>query len=174
MRKIILNLAVSLDGYIEGPHGEYDWCLTDQDYGMHDFMAKVDTIFFGRKSYELMLYYEKNPYPEHHKYVFSTTLEKAEEHTRLISGDIEKEVQAIKHAEGKDIWLFGGASLTGSLMQAGLVDELQLSVHPLLLGQGKSLFTDHVQGRTQLRLQETLTYSSGLVQLWYEVAQKHG
>lgn len=67
MRKIILNVAVTLDGYIEGANGEYDWCLTDQDYGMTQFMESIDTVLFGRKSYDLMLQYEKNPYPAHTK-----------------------------------------------------------------------------------------------------------
>lgn len=57
MRKIILNLAVSLDGFIEGPNGEYDWCFTDQDYGFTDFMKRIDTIFYGRKSWELFSNY---------------------------------------------------------------------------------------------------------------------
>ena len=55
MRKLILGVAVSLDGFIEGPNGEYDWCFSDQDYGMSDFMKRIDAIFFGRKSYEVML-----------------------------------------------------------------------------------------------------------------------
>ncbi len=74
MRKVILNLAVALDGYIEGPNGEYDWCYTDQDYGMTDFLQSTDAIFFGRKSYEVLLGTEKNPYPEKKKYIFSKTM----------------------------------------------------------------------------------------------------
>ena len=73
MRKIILNVAVSLDGFIEGPNGEFDWCFTDQDYGMSDFMKSIDAILFGRKSYELMLKMSKNPFPEKMKYIFSKT-----------------------------------------------------------------------------------------------------
>ncbi len=171
MRKIILNVAMTLDGYIEGPNGEYDWCFTDQDYGMTQFMESVDTIFFGRKSYELMLQYEKNPYPAHTKYVFSRTLKAVGAHTQLISHNLEEKVRAIRKEEGKDVWLFGGADLTTTFIHAGLVDQLQLSVHPLLLGKGKPLFID-VEERIHLKLMHTQTYATGLVQLWYQLDKK--
>ena len=74
MRKVMLNLAVSLDGFIEGPNGEFDWCFTDQDYGMMDFMNRIDVIFIGRKSYELVLQMGKHPYSDKLKYVFSKTI----------------------------------------------------------------------------------------------------
>ena len=77
MRNVILNLAVSLDGFIEGPNGEYDWCFTDQDYGMTEFLQRTDTIFLGRKSYELLMSTEINPFPDMKKYVFSRTLHQA-------------------------------------------------------------------------------------------------
>lgn len=171
MRHIILNLAVSLDGYIEGPAGEYDWCFIDQDYGMQEFMENIDTIFFGRKSYELVLQHDKNPYPGKTKYVFSTSQETFGPEVKVISEHIEDEVQAIKQsASDKKIWLFGGTILATTLMQAGLVDELLLSVHPILLGEGKPLFT-HIT-KTQLELIGTKHYDTGLVQLRYKIIQQ--
>ncbi len=168
MRKVILNLAVSLDGFIEGPRGEYDWCLVDQDYGMTEFLKRVDAIFFGRKSYERLIESETSPYPEKHKYIFSNSLLAAPVGTQLVYGNIKKEVTAIKNQEGKDIWLFGGAGLTTTLLNANLVDELQLSVHPLILGQGKALFA-HVARRITLQLRDSKKYPTGLVQLFYNV-----
>ncbi|MFZ6014397.1 MAG: dihydrofolate reductase family protein [Bacteroidota bacterium] len=176
MRKIILGVAVSLDGYIEGPQGEYDWCFTDQDYGMSDFMKRIDTIFFGRKSYEMMLRAggdhtggsAANPWAKMKNYVFSNTLKSAYKDTTLMSGDLKSQVDAMKSGEGKDIWLFGGASLTSSLLNAGLVDELWLAVHPILLGNGKLLFSG-VQNRIKTRLKDVKSYSSGLVSLGYEI-----
>jgi dihydrofolate reductase len=165
VRRLILNLAVSLDGFIEGPNGEFDWCFTDQDYGMKDFLGRIDAVFFGRKSYEVLLQTEKNPYPGIQKYVFSTTLHSLEG-AYLIRDDIVANVQNIKKQRGKDIWLFGGAKLAGSLMNLGLVDELQLAVHPLLLGRGKPLLVN-LENRMLLRLVDTKTYSTGLVQLFY-------
>jgi dihydrofolate reductase len=167
MRKIILNIAVSLDGFIEGPGGEFDWCFTDQDYGMKDFMDRIDTIFFGRKSYELMLKMSKNPFPDKIKYVFSKTKKFADGKTESINRDVEKEINLIKNQPGEDIWLFGGTELTTTLINYGLLDELHLAVHPILLGGGKPLFKD-IDGNMEFVLIDTKTYSTGLVQLFYE------
>ena len=174
MRKIILGLAVSLDGYIEGPNGEYDWCLTDQDYGMSDFFKRIDTIFVGRKTYEMSLGMDEAViagFPKMKEYVFSTTLDKVEKNKILIKGDIKQEVEKIKKEKGKDIWLFGGASLTSSLMNEGLIDEIGLAVHPILLGGGKPLFSN-INHRIHLKLTDTKTYSSGLVSLTYLLTDK--
>lgn len=168
MRKIILNLAVSLDGFIEGPNGEYDWCFTDQDYNMTEFFKNTDTIFFGRKSYELLMSTEENPYPEMTKYVFSRTLHDLGNAT-VIGDTIESAVMEIKNRNGKDIWLFGGAKLVTEFMNLGLIDELMLSIHPILLGGGTTLFAN-INKRIPLTLIKTETFSTGLVQLLYRLS----
>jgi dihydrofolate reductase len=167
MRKLILSVAVSLDGFIEGPNGEYDWCFTDQDYGLSDFVKRIDTLFMGRKTYEMSVAMGDNAnagFPKVTEYVFSTTLKKVKHGAKLIKEDIKKQ-------NGKDIWLFGGAGLTTSLMNLGLVDELSLAVYPVLLGGGKPLFND-IKGRINLTMVDSKTYSTGLVSLTYEVGQK--
>lgn len=169
MRKVILGLAVSLDGFIEGPNGEYDWCFTDQDYGLKDFFKQVDAVFIGRKSFEMA---GTGMFPKAVCYVFSNTLEKAKKGVHLVKGDIVTQVQQIKKEKGKDIWLFGGASLTTSLLNSGLIDMLWLSVHPILLGKGKPLFQD-IDKRIRLRLINSKTYSTGLVSLQYELDRKN-
>lgn len=172
MRKVILGLAVSLDGYIEGPNGEYDWCLTDQDYGMSAFYKRIDSLFIGRKSYDLTLSMGDEAMPDFPKlteYVFSTTLKEVKPGAILINGDIEAEVNRIKNDPGKDIWLFGGANLTASLLNLGLIDEIGLAVHPIILGSGKPLFSN-IKGRIPLKLIDTKTYSSGLVYLTYTLS----
>lgn len=169
MRKIILNLAVSLDGFIEGPNGEYDWCFSDQDYGLSDFFKRIDTAFIGRKTYQTILDQGDNAgagFPKLKEYIFSTSLDQVREGATLVKGDIKAEVQKIKNDKGKDIWLFGGADLTRTLMNMGLVDEISLAVHPILLGSGKPLFQD-LNNKILLRLIDTKTYSSGLVSLTY-------
>jgi dihydrofolate reductase len=171
MRKVILNLAVSLDGFIEGPNGEFDWCMADQDYGLMDFMNRIDSIFIVRKSYELILQMGENPYPDKLKYVFSRTLKNVGGNTKLISQNIEEEVKNIIDQDGKDIWLYGGANLVTSFLNTGLVDEIQLAVHPILLSKGKSLFKD-IKERKYFKLIDTKTYSSGLVQLFYQTDKK--
>src|SRR5687768_3583053 len=162
MRKLILGVAVSLDGFIEGPRGEYDWCFTDQDYGMTEFFKRIDSTFIGRKSYELMLQMGDNAIPGMPvltEYVFSTTLQDVKPGAILINGDIAANVKRIKNSPGKDIWLFGGASLTASLLQLGLVDELSLAVHPIILGSGKPLF-GNLPARIPLQLVQSKTYDT--------------
>ncbi len=170
MRKIVLGLAVSLDGFIEGPNGEYDWCFTDQDYGMNDFFKRVDAVFIGRKSYEMSLGMEGGSdwMPKMEEYVFSNTLKEVKKGATLVSGDIKTAVEKIKNSPGKDIWLFGGASLTSTLMNMKLVDELSLAVHPILLGSGKPLFSN-IAGRIKLTLTDTKTWNTGLVTLNYSI-----
>jgi|SRR6185312_887487 dihydrofolate reductase len=175
MRNVILGLAVSLDGFIEGPNGEYDWCFSDQDYGLNDFFSSVDSLFIGRKSYEIAQQHAVNNngevvpgMPPMIEYVFSNTLKTVKDGAILISGDSVAEARKIKEQPGKDIWLFGGASLTDALMKEGLVDELWLSVHPILLGNGKPLFRPK-DNRTRLSLLDSKTYKTGLVSLWYKI-----
>ena len=171
MRKVILGLAVSVDGFIEGPNGEYDWCFTDQDYGLSHFLKGIDTLFIGRKTYELILSAGNKAgtgFPKMKEYIFSTTLKRVKDGATLISGDIKSQVDSIKKEKGKDIWLFGGASLTTSLMTQNLVDELWLSVHPILLSSGKPLF-QQLTKRLSLKLLESKSYSSGLVSLKYSI-----
>ena len=170
MRKLILGLAISLDGPIEGPNGEYDWCFTDQDYGLTDFFKRIDSIFVGRKSYEMSLGLEEgvSGFPRFKEYVFSRTLNSVKEGAVLVKGDIASEVTKIKHEAGKDIWLFGGAELTSELLNLGLVDEIGLAVHPIILGAGKALFKD-VRDRIHLKLADVKTYSTGLLYLTYSL-----
>ena len=173
MRKLILSVAVSLDGFIEGPNGEFDWCFMDQDYGLSDFFKRVDTSFIGRKTYEMMqsMGDSSGGLPKLKEYIFSTTLDIVKEEAELIKGDIKPQVENIKKENGKDIWLFGGAGLTTSLLNLGLVDELSLAVHPILLGGGKPLFKN-IKDRMQLTLLDTKTYSTGLVSLTYSIGHK--
>lgn len=174
MRKLILGLAITLDGYIEGANGEYDWCFTDQDYGLKAFFEQIDAIFIGRKSYEMMQQHENSSetampgMPVLTEYVFSKTLKSVKEGAVLIAEDAIKEARKIKSGQGKDIWLFGGALLSDAMMEAGLIDELWLSVHPILLGSGKPLFQGH-SDRLNLSLLESKTYETGLVSLRYKV-----
>lgn len=171
MRKIILQVAVSLDGFIEGPNGEIDWCFTDQDYGMKDFFKQIDTLFMGRKTYELMLTMGDDAtsgFPKLKQYVFSTTLNEVQEGI-IVGDDLESEVEKISNEQGKDIWLFGGGNLTTSFMNLKLVDEVWLAVHPVILGGGKPLF-DNLKERVGLKHLDTKTYSTGLVFLKYAIA----
>ena len=140
MRKVILNLAVSLDGFIEGPEGEYDWCLSDADYGMTEFLNSIDTVIMGGRSYRLLLKYGK-PYPEFNNYVFSRTEEDSPfDNVSLVSKHIPAFVAGLKKQTGKNIWLFGGAE-SQVLLEHDLVDQWMLSIHPLPAWWGTPAFS---------------------------------
>lgn len=179
-RRIILDLAVTLDGFIEGKNGEVDWCIMDDELGFNDFLNQIDTIFYGRKSYDS--WGQFTPEMEHagsenefwqlvhskEKYVFSRTQKGDDTKAIFINDGILEEVNKLKNKPGKDIWLYGGASLITTFIHLGLVDEFRLSVHPVVLGEGKPLFAD-IKQRLNLKWVHARTFSSsGLVQLIYQ------
>ncbi|TSJ43205.1 dihydrofolate reductase [Mucilaginibacter corticis] len=172
MRKIILNLAVSLDGFIEGPNGETDWCLTDQDYGMEAFFASTDAIFMGRKSYD-MIDGLPSPFAGKQIYVFTDSPFLIQDHDIKVvpSKNFLKDVQAIREEPGENIWLFGGAALLSSFINHKLISDFVISVHPVILGGGKPLFHE-IREKLDLLLLGTETFSSGLVQLKYVIKPK--
>lgn len=177
-RRIILDLAVTLDGFIEGKNGEVDWCIMDPDMRFTDFLNQIDTILYGRKSYDLWgQYIPKNEDPDTEKeiwklvhskkkYVFSRTQNEIDNQAIFINDNILEEVNKLKKKSGKDIWLYGGASLITTFINLGLVDEFRLSIHPVVLGEGKPLFID-VKQRINLKMVNTRTFSSGVVQIVY-------
>ncbi len=167
MRNVILNLAITVDGYIAGPNGEYDWCFTDADYGMTKFLKSIDAILMGGKSYRLVVDYGP-PYPEFMNYVFTQTEKSAPyKNVEFVSGDIPAFVKSLKQKIGKKIWLFGGSEIIHPLIQENLVDEMVLSIHPILLGNGVPLFKN-LNERKFFQLSDTIKYPSGLVQLIYK------
>jgi len=182
-RKIILDLAVTLDGFIEGKNGEVDWCIMDAEMGFVQFLHQIDTILYGRKSYDLWGQY--TPEIEHsdsekeiwglvhskEKYVFSKTKKGTDNKATYINDHILEEVNLLKNKPGKDIWLYGGASLITTFINLELVDEFRLSVHPVILGEGKPLFMD-IKQRVNVKLVNTRTFSSGVVQLIYHLNGK--
>jgi dihydrofolate reductase len=166
MRKVILSVAVSLDGMIEGPNGEYDWCPPPSKKEMDDFLNKIDAIFLGRKSFELT---GKSMFPKKEHYVFSTTLKK-EIDFKLIGNDAKQKVLDLKNQPGKDIWLFGGAKLVSFFLNEKLVDEMWLAVVPIVLGKGKPLFSA-INQRTHFKLVEAIA-QEGYVSLYYNYELK--
>jgi dihydrofolate reductase len=174
MRNIIAGFATSIDGYIEGPNGEYDWITQDKEQydELKKFWENIDTMFYGRKTYEAAMAMQKgkkkqaNPFSHMKHYIFSTTLKSVGEDYILVSGDIKKEVEKIKNVPGKNIAVFGGANLLSSLMGFGLVDELSYGICPVVLGKGKPMLTS-IDHRIHFELKECRSYPSGLVSLSY-------
>lgn len=187
MRKIILNLAVTLDGFIEGPSGEIDWLRMDTpqdaDPGaashFDQLLERIDTVFYGRVSYEKWGEYqppdsaslpEKKLWQGVHskaKYVFSKSLKGEDKNVTFIHSDIKDKVHTIKEQPGKDIWLYGGAGLITSFMNSGLVDNYLLAVYPVILGDGKPLFSN-LKNRVGLRLNRVVPSGSGVILLDYD------
>ena len=182
MRKIILNLTLTLDGFIEGPNGEIDWIVGDSstDFGdiLNEIIRDKDAIFYGRKSYELWGNYSpeqgsqklKDAYALMHtktKYVFSETKKSDDTNAIFINENIKQKVEEIKKQPGKNIWLYGGASLITTFLNLDLVDEYHLAIQPVILGKGKPLF-QNIEQRHRLKLLETKGDPSGVAVLIYE------
>jgi len=186
MGKVIVAMQVTLDGFIEGPSGELDWAMKEDDETWQDhfdLVRSVDTLLLGRVMYPA---YEKywlaaptNPSSTKNeieyariadkmqKIVFSKTLEKVEwKTTRIIKDHIAEEILRMKQQPGKDMLILGGAGLVSSFMNLGLIDEYHLVVNPVVLGGGKRLFKD-VKERRKLKLIGTKTFKSGKVVLHY-------
>jgi dihydrofolate reductase len=170
MRKIVADFATSLDGYIEGPNGEYDWIVMDNDFDFAGHMKRFDTFFFGRKSYDKLLQLGNVSFPGIKNYVFSNSVDTVDKDFTLLKGDINTLVADIKKQDGKDIAVYGGANLLSSLLDLNLIDELTMSIIPIVLGQGKHM-VDTLKQRVYLTLIETRKFSSGTVQLIYQVRQ---
>jgi dihydrofolate reductase len=166
MRKLILFIGTSLDGYIAGPNGEIDWLFADQDYGYTDFYAGVDTVLMGRKTYDLSLSFGEYPYPGTQAFVFTRTPRAPDAHASFVSQDIGAFVAALKRSTGKHIWLVGGGAIVAECLRHGLIDTFRLFVHPIVLGAGIPLFPLPLPRRA-LVLQRSREFASGLVELEY-------
>ena len=183
MRKLILNLAVTLDGFIEGPNGEIDWLVRDPDVDFGDILNEIlsdkDAIFYGRVSYDKWGNFRpdedaspkiKEAYELMHskqKYVFSKTKTGDGTDAVFINSDIEEKVLNIKRKPGENIWLYGGAKLITTLLNLGLIDEFRLAVHPVIIGSGKALF-QNIEDRHKLKLIDVEGYKSGVVLMKYQ------
>jgi dihydrofolate reductase len=180
MRKVIVSNLMSLDGFFEGPNHELDWFVVDQEFFEYarDMLRGVDTILFGRKTYQHMADYwpsapaeeiadQMNNLP---KIVFSRTLESAEwQNSTLVKNDAVAEISKLKQLPGKDMVILGSASLASFLLQQGLIDEYRVILNPVLLGSGRPLFQD-VKQRLRLKLSRTKLFGSGVVVLYYQSA----
>jgi dihydrofolate reductase len=167
MRQLILFIASSLDGYIATTTGDVDWLFTDQDYGYTKFFANIDTVLMGRKTYEQIQNFGEYPYPGTQGFVFSRKQNsQSDAHVEFISSSVTSFVKNLKTQTGKQIWLVGGAALIQSCLQADLIDELILSIHPIILGEGIPLFPSPLS-RKNLSFQHCETFKTGLVQLTY-------
>jgi dihydrofolate reductase len=167
-RKIILYIATSLDGYIARENGDIDWLFSDQDYGYTDFLKSVDTLILGNRTYKQALTFGEFPYKDKICYVFSKTIKGKNEYVTFINGDFLNFIEKLRNEEGKDIWLVGGTRTIDIFTKNNLIDEFIISIHPIILGKGIELFKQN-NIESKLVLKDSVNFSSGLVQLHYEL-----
>jgi len=182
MRQLILQMMISVDGYFEGPNRELDWHNVDAEFNdmAISFLDTVDTLLFGRVTYELMASY----WPSEdagtddpivagkmnslRKVVVSRKLKSVDwENSQLLKGDIAEELRKLKQQPGKNIAIFGSSDLARVLMQHGLIDEYRIIVSPVILGAGKSLFNG-LNFRQKLKLVGSKAFRSGNLLLSYQ------
>ena len=184
MRKVIFALSQSLDGFIESANGDLDWAIVDEEIHRHfnDLEDSIDIQLYGRRLYETMVAHwptaDQDPnapdyeveyariWQSKERIVFSNTLTRVDESSRLFSGDIVTEITKLKERPGKDI-VVGGPTLAATFMRLGLIDEYRVYIQPIILGGGKPMFA-RLDNRIDLRLVETHTFSSGIVLLKYQ------
>lgn len=191
MRKLVLFLHASLDGFVEGPKGEMDlgWASYDADLEKYvkENLSTADTVLWGRGTYQMMHSYwtsvPSNPSASQHelnhaewiektaKIVFSTTLEKVEwNNSRLVKEDVEEEIKNLKQQQGKDMVILGSPRFAHHLMQLDLIDEYKITVSPVLIGSGLPLFQG-LKEKINLKLIENKTFDSGAIGLVYQTVR---
>jgi len=170
VRQIRYVATASLDGYIAGPNGEIDWIVPDPEFDFRALLNQFDTALLGRRSYELTLRPDAPPWPHGMSvYVFSRTLRQPDHpKVTLVADKLAETLTALRARSGKDILLFGGGSLFRSVLDAGLVDTVEVAVRPVLLGGGIPLLPPPAK-RANLKLTAHKVSKRGIVALRYAV-----
>ena len=173
MRRVRYQVAASLDGYIAGPKGEADWIVMDPDIDFAAHYAQFDAVLIGRRTFEWMGGGKRKKsagaMPGMKTFVFSRTLRQRDfSKVTIVGEDAAQTVATLKAQPGTDVWLFGGGSLFRSLLDAGLVDTVEVAVMPVLLGGGVPLLP--AGGSAKLSLTGQKVYKkTGIVSLEYAV-----
>lgn len=171
MRRVLYSVACSLDGYIARLDHSVDWLPEGGDYGLEAFFATVDTALIGRKTHDFMVKHGQFSMPGLENYVFSRNpAPPSYPGVHWVSTDAEALVRKLKEQSGKDIWLIGGSDLAQTLFHARLIDEVSLTIIPVLLGDGIPLFPK-IKFDTPLNLIEQKAYPDGVLTLRYSVSQ---
>lgn len=171
MRRVVYSVAMSLDGYIAGPNGEFDWIPMDPAIDWGAFMSRFDTVLMGRRTFEIATRQgSAASLPDMRTFVFSHTLRARDHPNVTIVENAAAVVDDLRREGGKDIWLMGGGVLFRSLLETGLVDVVETGLVPVLLGQGLPLLPSSSRP-VRLTLTRTQSYPSGIVLLTYDVSR---
>jgi dihydrofolate reductase len=170
-RKVVLYIAMSLDGYIAGPGGDMSFLSVveeaGQDYGYGDFVETIDTVIMGRKTYDwVMTQVSEFPHASRETFIVTKTPQASMGNINFYNGSLKSLITQLKGLAGKDIFVDGGAEVVNELLKNELIDEFIISVIPVLLGDGLRLFHTGIP-RQNLLLKTTSRYEKGLVQLHY-------
>ena len=171
MRRVRYVVAMSLDGYIAGPNGEADWIIMDPDIDFRALFEQFDTFLLGRRTFEAIGGARDGGHSGVQTIVFSRTLRQQDyPNLTIVSERPEQALADLRAKPGKDIWLFGGGLLFRSLLEARLVDAVEVSVIPVLLGEGIPVLPPKPSSaRFKLKLASSRTFESGIVSLEYAV-----
>jgi dihydrofolate reductase len=168
MRKIVLFIATSLDGFIAGKDGNVDWLFTDGDFGYKEFLQSIDTTLMGHNTYKYILQFGTFPYPDKINYVFTRNQRDQDNNpVKFITGDVVEFVKELKEEKGKNIWLIGGGQINSILLNNNLIDQMIISIHPKVLGDGIPLFKHESLTNLEYHLERHKVFERGLVQLTY-------
>jgi len=170
MRKINLFIASSLDGYIARSDGSVDWLPENTASGYEGFIKSIDTVVMGKKTYDQVLTFGDYPYKYKKSYVFTRNDDYLKDENTEFVHDVDKLVKDINSNSGTNIWLIGGAEIISTFLNLELVDEIILSIIPVVLGKGIPLFKN-MQKEVKLELIKTTDYDA-LVELHYKVLKK--
>lgn len=169
VRKIILYIATSLDGYIAREKGEIDWLFSPDgnDYGYEKMFARIDTVIMGRATFDVSRKLEEKPFAGKRCIVFTRNKKlKNYSNVEYVTQNPVELVEKLQKEKGKDIWIVGGGEIASALLNRDLIDEYYFFVHPIILGKGISLYS-HMQKQVTLSLVSAHAFANGLVELRY-------
>ncbi|MEH0157027.1 dihydrofolate reductase family protein [Limibacter armeniacum] len=176
MRKVVLYIATSMDGFIAKEDGDVNWlhdeafAEKENDFGYADFLSSIDTTFMGNSTYKVVMGFDiPFPYPDSTNYVVTSDPSQPDTNDVKFIGseEVKDLLSQIKQQEGKDIWLIGGGKLNAFFLEHGWIDEIRLFIMPIVLGKGIKMFGEVDDFSKKFALKETEVYTTGVVALHY-------